>query len=349
MLKNLTMNPNKYIISDLGKNPQYFNEVISLIESEFHYSSEYKFEIDFAPLISPYNFEHCLIIIDKEKNQLAAHLAFTKRKLIKGKEELPVVFIGGIVTKKEYRGDNLFRSLINHCFSINTQAALFLLWSDIGNLYEKFGFHLSGAVIETGKNVITKQIENFEKTNFNKLSSKDFKRIQEIYHNKIEKNYFTAKRENIQWEIIHEMSSIDLFIERDSNNDIINYFCYGKGRDLICTIHESTLLDIEQIKKLSHLKLWLPENYKEQLTNFEISYLGFIKLGNIEVLNNFLKKISSYELSVSKLDDQIKANLNGADYFLTEQNFLHSLFGPEPAEEFKKYQLYLYIAGTDSV
>ena len=63
------MNSNNLSLTTLSENPEYFEEVIKLIEEGFHYSESHHYEKDFAPLVDPLNFENCFIYIDKENSQ----------------------------------------------------------------------------------------------------------------------------------------------------------------------------------------------------------------------------------------------------------------------------------------
>ena len=58
------MTVNNFVLTTLSSNPEYFEEVIRLIEEEFHYSENQSFEMDFSPLVDPLNFENCFLYID---------------------------------------------------------------------------------------------------------------------------------------------------------------------------------------------------------------------------------------------------------------------------------------------
>ena len=138
---------------------QIFKYVFSLIESEFFYAQEFSFAIDFAPLVNPNNFDNCFLVIEKETRTLAAHLGVLPRIMTKNKNDLPVIMIGGIVTKKNHRNKNLFRGLMTYIENkFENKAALAFLWSDLENIYEKFSFFRAGGIIETGKGVITSRL-----------------------------------------------------------------------------------------------------------------------------------------------------------------------------------------------
>ena len=111
------MNANQFAFTTLAENPEYFEEVIALIEREFHYSQNSKelhYEKDFALLMDPLNFENCYLYIDKESNTVASHLAVSLRTMVKKNHQLNVALIGGIATVKEHRGKDLFKGLMNY-------------------------------------------------------------------------------------------------------------------------------------------------------------------------------------------------------------------------------------------
>ncbi|MDD4973041.1 MAG: GNAT family N-acetyltransferase [Bacteriovorax sp.] len=351
------MPTNNFALTTLSQNPEYFEEVIRLIEEEFHYSEEYSYEKDFAPLVDPLNFENCYFYIDRDSNIVAAHLAISMRTLVKTDAEIKIALIGGIVTHKKYRGKNLFKNLMTHIIQTHQEdVALFILWSDLEGLYEKFSFYRTGGLIETGKKNFSasERPNGYEKTKFSLLSDKEFKTIVNLYHSFNEKYFFTVKREDKDWSIIRDMNSIDLYVKRTSTSQIERYFCLNKGRDLSNIIHEISCRKIEDypllLKELENFKLWLPETEAENIFNKEVFYTAFMKLGSMKLLNEFLKKISNKELVITKMEGELMVFLfKGKSYDVSAKDFLQYLFGPKPLEEFSSYKLSLYIAGADSI
>jgi hypothetical protein len=350
------MNTSSYIISTLAEHPDYYDDVIKLIEQEFHYSDPFSFAIDFAPLVNPNNFENCFIIVHQETQKLVAHLGVLPRTMIKNEIQISVMMIGGIVTEKSHRGKNLFRRLMNHaCEIFKDEVALVFLWSDLNDIYEKFSFIRSGGIIETGKGVITsdKVPSGFTKTNFKSLSESEFSDIKNIYKNFNEKHFFTVTRSSKDWSIIQEMSSIDLYIKKSqTDNAIESYFCYGKGKDLTCIIHEIGT-DIENynelINSLAPFKTWLPETEKKYFIKKEILFSSFIKVLNRRLLNEFLYTYTTGDLEILSYDDQVELMFKSEKYCLEEKDFIEGIFGPNPLTEFASLELSPFIAGADSV
>ena len=349
------MDNSLYIISTLAEHPEHYDDVIFLIEKEFRYEKPFSFATDFAPLVNPNNFENCFIIIHRQTKKMVSHLGVLPRVMIKNKIEMPVIMIGGIVTEKSHRGKNLFRSLMNHASDLyKDKAALAFLWSELNDIYEKFSFYRAGGIIETGKNVITSENtpKDFTKTTFTKLSSAEFDEIKNIYQNFNEQYFFTLKRKPQDWSVIREMNSIDLYIKKGADKKIESYFCYGKGKDLTCIIHEiGTNLDNynELINSLSPYKVWLPETEKKFFINKEICYTAFVKILNRKLLHEFLYKYTETDLALLSFDGPVELSFQGDTFELAERDFIEGLFGPNPLEEFEPLQLSLYITGTDSI
>jgi predicted acetyltransferase len=293
------MHSSTFAITTLSENPEYFEETIALIEREFHYDGVNHFEIDFAPLMNPLNFENCFLLIDEVNNCVAAHLAVCERVAIKNKVETPIAIIGGIVTDKKYRGLKLFKKLMDHALSeFSSRVSLFILWSEIENLYEKFGFARTGGLIETGKSVfnLADRPAGYEKTSFDQLSSNDFEQIIALYQDFNQKYFFTLTRSDKDWSIIKEMKSIDVYIKRDLQGKVVKYFCVNKGRDLTSIIHEVSAKNENDfrslLKDVERFKLWVPESEKSHFSSPEIFFTAFMRLGNEKFFSEFINTVS---------------------------------------------------------
>lgn len=225
------MNKNSFTLTTLSENPEYFEEVIALIEKEFHYNKSSSYAKDFALLMDPLNFENCYLYVDQESNTVVSHLAVCTRRMIKNNHTMNVALIGGIATHSSFRRRDLFKNLMNHALKTHSaECGLFILWSEITGLYEKFSFHLSGGLIETGQAVFSNNDRpvGFTKTTFKELSAKEFDNIQTLYKEFNQKYFFTVIREEKEWSIIQDMNSIDLYIKNEAGA-IEQYFCINKA------------------------------------------------------------------------------------------------------------------------
>ena len=350
------MNKNTFTLTTLSENPEYFEEVIALIEKEFHYNKNFSYAKDFALLMDPLNFENCYLYIDQETKNVVSHLAVCNRIMVKNNHKINIALIGGIATSSSFRGKGLFKNLMNHALAIHSnECGLFILWSEINGLYEKFSFHLAGGLIETGHTVFSTNDRpiGFSKTTFKELSVKEFENVQKIYTEFNQNFFFTILREEKEWSIIREMSSIDLYIKKNELGSIEQYFCINKGQDLTNIIHEVGCLPtqyIQMMKSLQKYKIWLPESELELSSNKDIFFTAYIKLGNFKILKEFLKNVSNNELELYEITgDLITFRFGITEHQSSHKDFMQYLFGPRPLKEFEVLMLSPYIPGTDSI
>ena len=149
------------------------------------------------------------------------------------------------------------------------------------------------------------------------------------------------------------MTSIDVFIKKNSDGILEQYFCVNKGRDLTNVIHEIGCTPdqyLNLIKSVQKYRTWLPESELSLTSNNEIFFTAFIRLGNFEILQSFLKNISNDEMNLYELTEHgVCFSFNNTDYRVSQKDFLQFLFGPRPIKEFEKFLLSPYIPGTDSI
>ena len=350
------MNKNTFTLTTLSENPEYFDEVITLIEKEFHYNKNFSYAKDFALLMNPLNFDNCYLYIDQETNNVISHLAVCNRTMIKNNHIINIALIGGIATSTSFRGRGLFKSLMNHALTIHSaKCGLFILWSEINGLYEKFSFHLSGGLIETGHTVFSTNDRpmGFSKTTFKDLTIREFESIQKTYKEFNENKFFTTVREEKEWSIIRDMNSIDLYIKKNELSSIEQYFCINKGQDLTNIVHEVGCLPNQyqsMMKSLQKYKIWLPESELDFSLNKDIFFTAYIKLGNFNILNDFLKNLSNNELELYEITgDLITFRFGPTEHQAGHKDFMQYLFGPRPLKEFESLMLSPYIPGTDSI
>jgi predicted acetyltransferase len=350
------MNNSTFTLTTLSEHPEYFEEVIALIEKEFHYSSTNSYAQDFALLMDPLNFENCYLYVNLETNNVVSHLAVCPRVMIKNNHQLKVAFVGGIATVAEFRGRDLFKNLMNHALKEHSRdSGLFILWSELTGLYEKFSFHLSGGLIETGDAVFSQSDRpiGFTKTSFHNLTNKEFESIQNLYEQFNQKYFFTVVRTEREWSIIKNMTSVDLYLKRNEHGLIEQYFCINKGRDLTNIIHEVGCLPEQYqslMKTMQKFKTWLPESEISLSSNKDIFFTAFIKLGNLERLKEFLGFVSDGHMELYDMTgDLISFRFNDVEYQATHKDFLQYIFGPRPLPEFEKLSLSPYIPGIDSI
>ena len=345
-----------YSLSTLARHPEFYKEVITLIETEFHYNQNQSYANDFSPLMNPLNHENCHFVIDKRNNKVVSHVAICLREMVKEEICIPVGLLGGIATDKDYRNKGIFKYLFNNVLPLyEKNLGLLILWSDLSGFYEKFSFVLAGGTIESGSAILNDQHipSGFYKTKMNLLSDSEFNQIQSIYKNNNEKMYFTVKRDDASWSLIRQMDSIDLFIKRDTEGKITQYFCANKGFDLTNIIHEIGTEDRSDdilIKQLKKYRLWLPESKKKIISSENLFYTAFFKIGSQLILNNFLMQITHNQLKILKHDNGIiQFEFKNSVHQFTDQEFMTYLFGPNFLIDFEVFNLSPYISGFDSI
>lgn len=342
--------------STLETNPNLLSDTLNLIEQSFGYQKKNKFDEDFYPLIEKGNHQNNHILICQKYKKVIGHIGVQIKTITFKNIPMPCALIGGIAIHPDYRGRGLFKSFFNNIIShYSKNTALFILWSDQFNLYEKFGFYPAGDTYQTGQknNLDSPVLELFQKEKFEGLNQKDYAQVKELYKKGVSNFYLTFDRNDEDWEKIKKIKSADIYLLKDGQDDLLAYFFQNKGQDLPHIIHEIGFVEQykdELIKLLSPYKLWLPVNSsieKSDLSNF---YLGLFKIGNIEILNQFLNQISQNNLKInSQNKESIEFTINNCHYQTSNKEFLQYLFGPNQPIEFEGLIPKLYISGLDSI
>ncbi|MCB9060347.1 MAG: GNAT family N-acetyltransferase [Halobacteriovoraceae bacterium] len=333
-------------VKSLNQHPEYYDHLLISLEESFKYSKENQFKIDFYPLMRKENWSNCFILL--EDGKFAGHIGVLEKKML----GQTVALLGGIFISSEFQGKGLFSDFILNVIDNFQDAALFILHSDLSELYKKFGFYLCGGQLQTGTDDINiKAPHDFLKTKLNKLSSFEIDQLANIYDQSIAKNFLTLERSRADWELLKNITSSDLFIKKDS--DVIkSYFFANKGFDLPSIIHEIGHISgdiLHILKDIHQYKVWVPEHYTEFSNSQDLMYLGLIKIGNINSLNHILKQLTHNEIEILDISfSKITIRHLDENHELPIETLLGGLFGPNRYEDLKKYPP-LYISGLDSV
>lgn len=343
--------------STLAKYPGLIKGTLELIETAFNYPENKSFDQDFFPIFNSSNFSNNHIIINN--NKVIAHVGVKSRLMEVNDLDFPVVLLGGIAVDDKFRGKGLLKKLLESIFLLHREkASMFILWSNLDKLYEKFGFHQAGGQAEIGNSVFReKDLKKYKKTSFKKLSSRELDEIKYIYKNSTLRSFTTLSRDNNDWSEIQKITSTELYINRNPQGKIISYFCKNKGHDLIDIIHEFGHLESYRkqfLLELSNYKLWFPETKadKHKLTIRQLMYLASFKIGNANLFGDFIKEWSQKKITVSTIDpikSIVKFNFKDEYYEQKIGNFLTNIWGPSPLEEFRDLGKPLYFSGLDSI
>jgi len=345
----------QFIISNLKKNPEVRLKVIHLIEESFNYTDNYRFEIDFYPLVAPSNAANNNILIEKSTGNVVAHIGVLPR-FLKNKDMLiPIVLMGAMVIQKNKRGQGIFRLFLEHIIkSYEQNCALLLLWSNLSELYNKFDFYEAGLVYQTGNKDFDSELLSavYNKTTFQKLNDFQFNSIKQLYEQMSDHDISLIHRSDNDWESIKNISSTDLYLLNEDGM-INGYFCVHKGHDLRNIIHEIVFISENKenlIETLRDYKLWLTPNlskFSKEATPF---YTGFFRPGNQNRFNDFLSNWSNHEIEVIQIKDNLISYKHLNEPLIdTTDLFLKKIFGPDPFFKGYPYGYPVYISGLDSI
>lgn len=329
--------------------PHFREQTLDLIEKSFKYSPEFSFSVDFFPLLAESNAQNNHILILDET--VIAHLGCLPRTLT---ENHPIILMGGIAVDENYRGQGFFATLMKHVTThYKDSSALYLLWSDKNELYEKFNFHLSiGQISPTNNPPTDKILSQFEQKNLWDLTDSEFQEIKDIYQS-MSMHYTCVERKANDWNNIKKITSTKLYLKRDEENFIQAYFFMNKGFDLQTVIHEVGYFPSEKknlLKKLSPYNLWLPEIEKPFYKDPAITYMASMAIANHSLFTEFITDWSTGELEITNITDtEIIFIFSGKKFTATYPEFFQFIWGPYPAKEFEDVGLPLYIAGVDSI
>lgn len=338
-------------ITTLEKSPKHRQILIKLIEKSFDYNDSNNFDIDFFPLMSASNSKNCYIMLDLNDN-LIGHIGLLPRIISNNNIQIPVTFIGGIVVDPQFQHKGYFRELLNHVIKIHEKkSSLYILWSHLHELYEKFDFYPAIGMLEHTPD--DKLANNLTKTLFKNLDQSNKEQIKNLY-NQLHNELSTVLRDDEDWKNIEKITSTDLFFKTSSKNEIEFYYFKNKGQDLSEVVHEFGYKDLiakeELFKILQSETSWLPENSKKHFPKAQLCSSALVRIGDNELFQNFVhqwteNQITILNLSLQEIEFEFQNNL----YDMTINEFLPLILGPNPALEFIDFGKPLFISGLDSI
>lgn len=315
-------------IRTLENYPERLQDCLTLIEKSFEYDSSYSFKEDFKLLINESNFKNCFFI---EQESKVTATVFTLPRILEYKShKLPVLFIGGISVDQNMQGQGLFRELFETVITLSGSYALFFLWSDMSNLYEKFNFYEFGEICEKESSE-TQQTQN--------ISHEDFLNLKKDYA-KLSQNFVLPHRSAKDWDLLWSTSSIKKVTDQSGNILFVN-----KGMDLQNVIHES--YPINAANNTSYT-MW---NFNQAEDKNTINrFMGFVRIGNLQDLSNFVKVISNNQIEIMSSEHNIlNISYLNEPYNMSEKDFIQGLWGPGKIEEWSNLIPKILIFGFDSI
>lgn len=247
------------IFTNLEKNPEYRDEFLSLIEKSFGYTKEYKFQIDFYPLVEIANAKSCCFFL-KEKRVIAT-CAFITREIF-AKEIHRVAFFGGIAVEEKERARGVGKEIVKKTLGLVSDVAWYGLWSEKEKFFSNFGFEPYGSQFYLPQGIISKnhgKLEIIEKK-LHTLTEEEISNWK-IQYEKLRVNYCMVRRDESCWSSIQNITS-STYISLVNDKIAVGYAIANKGMDLKNIIHEfyaPSAVELNFLELLNQkFSIWLP-------------------------------------------------------------------------------------------
>ena len=343
------------ICTTLADHKELHQKTLTLIEENFNYEKKYQYKVDFYLLMNPLNAKHNHILIDRGTRTVLGHIGVCMRTIIIGNYQTNVALLGGIAIHPNYQKKGYLKKLMTKVIhQYQKKVSLFMLWSNLDNIYQQYDFFQINGQIQTGiKDINHQDISGFKKTKFSSLSTEEFVQIKNLYQKYFCQTYTTFQRNEKIWESIRKIESTALYLEKDTKNRIVSYFCVGKGQDLQNIIHELVYEPGHEdiIDQLSQFKLWLPQaKFDKKTTVSQLIYMALFKIGNPNHFEELVLRWSQGRIVIRNISrDEVNFLYEKNSYKRQPKDFLMDLFGYPPIKEFENFANPIYISGLDSV
>jgi predicted GNAT family N-acyltransferase len=333
-------------IFPLSQKPSCYEATIKLIEASFQYKKPHSFEIDFAPLIDKSNHHNCFILLDENENVLA-HIGAKDRFLSVNNKKYPITLIGGIAVDEKRRGEGIFQTLFMDVLAEKrSDTTLFLLWSDLEKLYNKFGFFLCGTQFEFSSGI---EDSPYIKTTYSSLNDDEKKQVRSLYLESFSKIFLTTTRDEKDWSDLAKVTSAELFLQKH-NGKVESYYFQNKGQDLPGIIYEyGTKKEITDfIQEIGQYgKVWMA---KELVSTENLQYQFFMSPGDLRLFSEFILSLTNQQFAIRNINimkQEVYFDYGDETLSLETSDFLRGVFGPGAFEEIEIPTLYL--SGLDSI
>jgi predicted N-acetyltransferase YhbS len=333
-------------IFPLSEKSSCFESTLKLIERSFEYKKPHSFAVDFAPLVDKSNHHNCFIYID-ENDDVLAHIGVKERTISFQGSQFSVCLLGGIAVDEKHRGEGIFQTLLNDILAEKrSDTTLFLLWSNLEKLYNKFGFHLCGTQFELA---LERKATPFQRTLLKNLSLEEKNELKSLYKSSFSARYLTLERTEKDWKELEEILSADLYI-RKKDGLMQDYYFMNKGQDLSDVIYEyGSKNDFKNYlgELAQYGKVWMGTNFLECEN---LQYQFFMAPGDLKLFANFVLSITGEKFAIRNINlmkQEVFFDFNDETLSLGIDEFLRGLFGPGIFEEIEVP--FLFISGLDSI
>lgn len=243
------------------------SQVLTLIEKSFGYTKNHSYKEDFLPLFQK-DF-HPGSVNAYSNSLLVGHIGYCLREIVLANKTYPIAMLGGIAVDNNFRGQGIFKKLLNEVIeSLDSKVAFFILWSGDNSLYENFNFHQCGKVYQWGEKDFNK---NFIPVC--DLTDSDLQQMKELYEASWPNRIFRSSR---QWQSLKEMNGVSVYLEKEKNL-LISYALKNKGFDLQGVVHEFASAPLQRfIDEYKDSKVWSPTQSNIEEGNKKL-WLGLVR------------------------------------------------------------------------
>ncbi len=325
-------------------------EVLSFVDSQLREQEGWSIKDEYPQAFHSTNLKNLRIIRDQNGVQAHAVMKFSLTKTPVGL--FKAAAIGSVVTAPEARGQGYSRMIIENCVQEATQQGcdFAILWSDLFDFYQKFGFALAGKEIHL---ILDKELnlslpEDLRFVAGNQVSPEALlklytqHRVGSIRTPEDMRNYL-------------KIPNSHLYTLWSAQNQLLAYAVEGKGADLKHHIHEwgggvqeLMWLFAEIRRQAGHsLTVLAPEHSQNLIRQMQAQgariqegWLGLLKILNPQ---NVLGKVHRYARTLGIADLVFEQNSEGFILGFHNNLFqinsttdaLRLLFGPYRASDFK--------------
>lgn len=322
--------------------PNEWPELVSFLDTTLRNGSTWSITNEYPTALNTHNLHNIRVIADN--NKIVSH-ALVKPIILKSPHIIyKLGAIGSVVTNPDYRHQGLSSQIIEACLGLAKEQScdLAILWTDLFDFYNKFGFELSGYEYSF---IIDRPLMTTEANlRFSSDSKIAAESIQRLYSNHTVASVRTLE----EFKKFLTIPNTKIYTAWDQQGQLAAYAIEGKGVDLTGYIHEwggsvSSLLSlfnyIHGIKKKPYT-LIVPkhsENLIGHLKHYSSimneGYLGMLKIIDFEQLSTKIKRAFRAEgISDIVLEKQGEQYLFGcgADLYTmtSEREMVKLLFGP---------------------
>jgi predicted acetyltransferase len=220
----------------------------SLRPADLPYSIAQEYPIVLAP--ESHQFSLCAV----DSDNVIGHINLWPRELVcnKTSQHFPVAFIGNVATDAGYRGRGVMKQLMDQTLVEAQRLGIcaLLLWSDLLEFYQKFGFSSFGSefrmtfTAESLQSISNGPLQPRWENHKNLTSA----RLQQLLSIRYPTHFFIRRSKDEFTKYLYIPDSY--IVTAGSSKKFTSYAVIGKGYDLAGVIHEWGAMDADAMLAL---------------------------------------------------------------------------------------------------